>query len=363
MDKRLNYIDALRGLAVLGVLMVHTGAFVFSSGPIATITALGAKGVQLFFFISAYTIFLSYHHQVKSDPNPIRSFYIKRVFRIAPMYYLGIIYYALYNAWIGQTNSAEGIALNATFLHSLSPMYINNVVPGGWSIGVEMSFYLLVPLLVFYVTSYKRAIYFVIICLLVRILFLAVLNDNPFGYPANEWNHYLYWFLPNQLTCFAFGILFYFFKTKYQSKSIIPWNTLWISGVFLVGIYLLLKLKSEFEWLNDDFLIMIIVFLLTTYLSVNPNKFIVNNAMVNIGKYSYSIYLVHFAVLYFLEAGMFKSFHSSGSPVIFLILFISVLVITYLISSLTFRFVELPMQKFAKNLTSNLKLVPAAVNP
>ena len=41
------------------------------------------------------------------------------------------------------------VLLNMVFLHALSPTAINNVVPGGWSIGVEMLFYMIAPLLFF----------------------------------------------------------------------------------------------------------------------------------------------------------------------------------------------------------------------
>lgn len=346
---------------MLGVLLVHTGAFIFPGGLIKDITALGAKGVQLFFFISAFTIFLSYQHQVKIDTSPIRSFYIKRVFRIAPMYYLGIIYFALYNYLNGRAISIEGILLNASFLHSFSPNYINNVVPGGWSIGIEMSFYLLVPLLVFYITNLKRAISFVVFCLIIRIVSLQILNNNPFGYNDNTWNQYMYWFLPNQLQCFSFGILFYFFNQRFLDAGNKDWNYLIPIAAVLAIIFFSFKKFLPIELLNDDFLIMIVVFLLTTFLSRNEFPLLVNAPIVTIGKYSYSIYLVHFAVLYILEQYVFETMKGTGSFLYFALLFSVVLTITYIVSSLTFRYIEMPMQQFAKQLTLNFKWMPVTL--
>src|SRR5689334_2851146 len=93
MNKRLDYLDALRGIAVLLVLMVHAGEL--NTG--ATLTPVltnfiesGKYGVQLFFLISAFTIFYTLHKGDKSS----RNFLIRRFFRIAPLYYIAVCYYS-----------------------------------------------------------------------------------------------------------------------------------------------------------------------------------------------------------------------------------------------------------------------------
>lgn len=93
--KKLDYIDALRGLAILGVIMVHTNQYGRSIGPniFAKITAMGERGVQLFYLASAFTLFLSFKNRSRKEIFPIRNFFIRRFFRIAPMYYMGIFYY------------------------------------------------------------------------------------------------------------------------------------------------------------------------------------------------------------------------------------------------------------------------------
>lgn len=88
-----RYIDNARGLAILMVILVHTSQSVqLEWGIISILSGYGQMGVQLFFVASALTLCLSFH-QRKDEPNPILAFYIRRLFRIAPMYYLGLFGY------------------------------------------------------------------------------------------------------------------------------------------------------------------------------------------------------------------------------------------------------------------------------
>ena len=94
-DSKLRFVDALRGFAILGVLVVHCGQIGINEYPslVQNIILNGAMGVQLFFVASAFTIFLTYANLYDKEANPNVNFFIRRFFRIAPMYYLGIIYF------------------------------------------------------------------------------------------------------------------------------------------------------------------------------------------------------------------------------------------------------------------------------
>ena len=143
--KKLEFIDALRGLAILGVIMVHTGHSIGSSGSnlVDDIVGSGARGVQLFFIASAFTLFRSYKNRSVIEHHTIANFFIRRFFRIAPMYYIGIFYYLFqrkleqnFGVPVNSTNLC--VASNFLFLHGVSPNWINSLVPGGWSITVEV---------------------------------------------------------------------------------------------------------------------------------------------------------------------------------------------------------------------------------
>ena len=72
-----------------------------------------------------------------------------------PLFWIAIVFYLLVTRGRGIRNlapdgvSASDVLLTFFFLHWASVTAFNSVVPGGWSIAVEMQFYLLFPLLIY----------------------------------------------------------------------------------------------------------------------------------------------------------------------------------------------------------------------
>ena len=134
-------MDAARGLAILLVIVTHAGAAVSGlPAALAHLVFASQFGVQLFFVASAFTLCVS----TGAAPGmrlDWRAFLIKRFFRIAPLYYTGIVVYLLVNC---RTNWRAGgafapsapydtvnILANVAFLHGLYPPANNDIVPGG----------------------------------------------------------------------------------------------------------------------------------------------------------------------------------------------------------------------------------------
>jgi peptidoglycan/LPS O-acetylase OafA/YrhL len=82
--------------------------------------------------------------------DEVINFYIRRLFRIVPLFWLGLIIYAFPTYWSFSSFQWEPILYTAFFINGWSPDYFNRVVPGGWSIAVEMNFYFIFPLLAFF---------------------------------------------------------------------------------------------------------------------------------------------------------------------------------------------------------------------
>ena len=87
---RLHGLDFLRGVAILAVLTIHgSKSFPVDSQWINSALRVGSFGVHLFYLVSALT--MCYMWELRSgELAPVRSFYIRRFFRIAPLFWLAI---------------------------------------------------------------------------------------------------------------------------------------------------------------------------------------------------------------------------------------------------------------------------------
>ena len=91
---RYQYIDALRGFAFLGVLTVHA-SYEVPKLPFSSLPELGQYGVQLFFLLSAVTLLRSMALRSAKERFAARNFFIRRFFRIAPLFWTGVVLYGL----------------------------------------------------------------------------------------------------------------------------------------------------------------------------------------------------------------------------------------------------------------------------
>src|SRR5580658_7481349 len=104
--RHFDYIDALRGYAILMVIAVHTAqSFPDLPNPLAEVLKQGARGVQLFFVTSALTLSMSWvaRHESAAD------FYTRRLFRIAPMFWIAIVFFLWLNGTGTSIYAPDGI--------------------------------------------------------------------------------------------------------------------------------------------------------------------------------------------------------------------------------------------------------------
>ncbi len=352
--KKLAYVDALRGLAILGVIMVHTNQYGNSnlSNTANQIIYEGENGVQLFFLASAFTLFLSFQNRLTTEAFPVRNFFIRRLFRIAPMYYLGIIYYLFQDGfgprfWLGDATHITfiNIVSNFTFLHGLNPYWISSVVPGGWSIAVEMIFYLALPYLFSRIKNSGQALNFFILSLLIRFVLQELLFRYPLIGSDRLWTSYLYFYFPSQLPIFALGILMYFLISGKKEAVQFSGKSLLVLCLMIVA-----QMATSIIFIFPKHILFGIAFL---FLGIGISKYnfkpIVNPLICFIGRISFSMYLVHFAVLYWFTKLNFINYFAEGN-LNYLIRYFLVCMVSIIISTLLYYSVELPFQNIGKRI-------------
>lgn len=306
--EKYDYIYALRGFAVLGVILTHCG-YLISGLPnfVQNFAIEGSRGVQLFFIISSFTLFNSYGKRINKEKNSVLNFFIRRFFRIAPMFYLGMLYYLFSSHSFSNYSFAHLLSI-ITFTNGWNPQWINSIVPGGWSITVEMTFYLFIPFLFKLINNINKAGWALFISLfisnIVHWVMLTFNNNNN----NQDYLNFIFYFFPNQLPVFMLGILLYFYKKNSIEITPASYNLLLQFSIFMMIALVSggwIGNTNNVEWIPHIILwgVAFLIFAIALS-SIKESKSFIKKIFLNklicfYGEISFSAYLVHFALLPF----------------------------------------------------------------
>lgn len=327
----LKFINSARGIAIILVVILHC-SFLYKTDNayFRKIFDYGNFGVQLFFVVSAYTLCFSFDRR-KEEAHSVLNFYIRRFFRIFPMYYLGIgIYYILSSIFkITEAFTAKNVLANVFFVHGFVPSANNTIVPGGWSVGTEMLFYLIFPLLHWFLFSGKMLMKAILI-VAASIGTMLLLNVNI------EQDRFWFYNIILQLPVFICGIVFYKYNEKLTEKVAM---ILFLVFSFLtmllwsLNIHLLVPLFCGFSFCG-----------LVRLIQKGKLNFEIFQKM---GVVSYSVYITHFIFAYYLlpETDYFL-------VMVFYIIF--TLILCYFMGVFLEKYVEKPFIKLGSKLINKL---------
>lgn len=268
---------------------------------------LHSHAVNLFFIISGFLIFWSF----ENDPNN-KNFFIKRFFRIFPLYFIIIILQTLFFIIYSDGKFFDILKYfisNILFLNFLAPTvgsifnsFSENAINGSlWTLKNEVVFYAMVPFLFYAYKKWGTKIFFILYILSVSYMFIIDylgMDKLNVQYPA-------------QLRLFLVGILLYIFFDKLEKV-----NFYFLSIVSLV----LLFLFNQYEYFYFVFYplcIGTIVIFLVYIIKIRKISF----------DFSYSFYILHFPVI---QLFLYFEINPNNPVISFFIIFIVVLVLSYI---------------------------------
>jgi peptidoglycan/LPS O-acetylase OafA/YrhL len=240
-------------------------------------------------------------------------------------------------------HTIAGYLSNGLFIHGLTPKYVNNVVPGGWSIGTAFLFYALLPLLTKWVKDTPSAIKFTLISIVVAAA--TKIPEKLLGAKFLSEDYAYYW-LPNQLPAFALGITLYhcykdilsgegpaFLKLKMWRSPM----TVIACIATVVALHVVCPRLPMFHVVAS----VLFFFMCISMLASKPTIF-TSPTMQLVGKVSYSMYVWHFIVTVLVTNVVLQNLAHLSSPLLFTISFAATTVLSVAASVLSKKLIEDP---------------------
>ena len=357
--QRLDFLDALRGLAAIYVIAYH---LIFIPSPNLGVPAWarlwavnGGTGVTLFFVISAFSLFYTTPARFKQR-LPWFSYAMHRLFRIAPLFYLWIMLTIVRDHLVFHaTHPWWEIAASAGFVFNFIPTHQEGFVWASWTIGVEMLFYVVFPLLYVRVKNVTGAIALAVGLMLAWMLIQVIIDYLKISPAASASMHQ--WFFPRFLPEFSMGAIAYFLLRDHVPRLSQDQRMAGPLGLLLVlaATYLYVAIMQNVGQIglpDNRYAKAICCLLLVVGLSLRALKPLVNRLTVFLGKISYSVYLAQPTAILLLEPVYKKIYTASsggmGVSVAFVSCFLITLAVVIPFASLSYYLVEKPGIKLGK---------------
>ena len=305
------FLDGLRGALAIWVFVFHAAAF---SGFWTWLIPPGAFAVDGFMFLSGFLMTRNFIVREKAEPLANRStiirFFIRRVFRIAPLYYLLLTVAYLcapqYNKfsevnaafpppWVDAVTSNPShseitginVLAHVSFLFGLFPQYASNAMLPDWSLSLEMQFYVAIP----FIMLLARRIDIVLLSLVLLVVQTIVRHHIGLYLSPKEWG---FWPQPSMLafkiTCFMSGVLLAMYLSHRRPLIVALFFTVaFVGQAYIFAAISIFSFLASANLDRKEGLVASSVTLIKNVLSHPISRFF--------GDISYGVYLIHILVL------------------------------------------------------------------
>jgi peptidoglycan/LPS O-acetylase OafA/YrhL len=336
-------LDTLRCIAVMIVILHHLP--IIDSGSYISVIFEGVTGVDVFFVLSGFLIthiLLRSKESKQPAGQKLRTFYIRRFFRIFPIYYLAITILIILNPMEYRSYCMYDLLYISNIKMGLQGDF-SSVTPHFWSLAVEEQFYLFWPFLILF-TRKNIIPYLLVLFLLLGLSFKIYYINTVHDFLISR-------SVGNLVYLSSGGILAYLFYKDNKNIKKLSFIT-----PFLIIIYLIMQFLSYSNLVNFPVLITLFVqyslctFLVASFASgikgvigrIAESKF-----LIYLGKISYGLYIYHMLMVIPL-AGINKIVMWLDGPNLvenlYLANFIKI-ILTFIIATISWQLIEKPINK------------------
>ena len=296
---RLHALDGLRGLAALAVVVLHVWMYTDANVPARGRTDLLDRAigelriaVVLFFVLSG---FLLAQPWVAGRPPALGRYALRRFARIAPAYWAAVIgsLLLLHGTGHGRDIPLHDVPKFLLFVANLFPETRNQLDPPMWSLHIEVSFYVVLPLIGLALLRARRPL---LVCLA---LIAASLVWTTAGV-SDAWPPEATWTLPSYLGAFAAGIAAAVLSHQHKGglspfifgagAGLVLANAVWHSGGTGALGHAVGDLPASLGFAA-----------IVWALAARPGRVLSSPPLRALGTLSFGIYLWHMPVLYGLQ--------------------------------------------------------------
>ena len=374
-------MNALRFFAFFIVFLKHlSGGILENQLPVLKILTDSGSAVEFFFVLAGFLFtYLLLQEKEQTKDFSFKKFYLKRILSTWPLFFFIIfaVYFLNHFFW----NNASNLGLHPVdgytpnwrysifFLENYKMWYQNlfdfhahpewfpKFSPLGvtWFICIQEHFYLVWPLIIILIPTKRLPKVFIGLIIFSFLLKLGI--AYYFNRPDVAVAHDLFTYL--DLYSIG-GLLGYFtYKNFDVIREIISKIPFWFKTLFIVFLLglnqcqLLFYHASYFTRSIWNIIIGIaFVFLLAIFLPQENNfKFKRSSIFEKLGKMTYSLYLIHLAVIHIILSLFQKNEFNINSPFNYLVFFTSTLFISIIVSFITYTVIEKPFLRLKSKLS------------
>jgi len=344
---RLDFLTSLKGIAAWGIVLFHIKDHLLLHVPysIYVVIEKGFLFVDFFFISSGIIISYNYFHSLSGLNGPrVKQFYLKRLIRIYPLHFLMLVAYISVLAVIIYSGrgykefvySGHDFVFNLFLIHNWGFTHHFSWNIPSWAVSVEIAAYLIFPFIASIYIKFKNRFSILSIILFCAIIYTVYsLGDcKSIGDSIPRLG------IVRGLSEFLIGMNLYILYNKFKEVQAIEIVGAFLLGTGAFGIYMVLYMDVSniifFPISLTAFIAGLLVF------SDEFSALLGNKLLIYIGKISYSTYMIHFFLRDVFKLLFLKSEITPISWIISYGLFL------LLCSHISYRYIEIPIAKFAK---------------